>query len=515
MNNKVFSTVLIILFAVSFAGAAVKLPGLFCDNMVLQRDTDVTVWGWAAPGEKVTVSVPDQQADATADAQGNWKVTLKPMPAGGPVEMTIAGADKPITLRNVLIGDVWVCSGQSNMVMSLYGTLGGEAEAVKATNPNIRYFTQTVACSLEPQADCQGKWLLCEPGLARGFSAVAYYFAKEVQTNVNMPIGIICNALNGSVAEAWSSRAALLAEPALKVSLDYWDTYLQKLANSTLTDTYPAMAAWAKAAEQAKAEGKPLPIPPAQALQRDPRTDVNVNHKMATGLYNGTLMPITPFAIKGVAWYQGEHNAWSPAGQYHTLLPAMITCWRQAWGRGDFPFLIVQLPNYMGRQTDPGENSGWTQVREAQAMALRLPNTGLAVTIDVGEAANIHPPNKAPVGKRLGLVALATVYGKTLEYSGPVYTGMTVEGNAVRLRFTHIGGGLVAKDGAPLTGFVIAGKDKKFCWADARIDGETILVFSNDVTEPVAVRYAWGSNPQCNLSNKAGLPTGSFRTDRW
>ncbi|HEY3415238.1 MAG TPA: sialate O-acetylesterase [Armatimonadota bacterium] len=516
MQLRTLAIFLLWLIAVTFAGATVKLPALFSDNMVLQRDANVAVWGWAAPGEKVTISVQGQQVGATADAQGNWRVALKPMPAGGPVELTVAGADKTITLHNVLLGDVWVCSGQSNMNMYLQGTTGWEAEAAQANYPNIRLCTQTAVCALEPRQDVQvtTAWTPCSPEKARYFSAVAYYFGKELHSNLNVPIGLLANPLNGSTAEAWSSRATLAADPELKVTLDYWDTVLQKQAGAMLTDTYPAMQAWVKEAEQAKAEGKPLPIPPAQAFQLDPRTNGNVNYHLATGLFLGTILPITPLAIKGVIWYQGEHNTDRPA-QYRKLLPALITCWRQAWGRDDLPFLFVQLPNYYARQADPNNYSGWTLLREAQTQTLRLPHTGMAVSLDVGEAGNIHPVNKGPVGKRLGLVALATVYGKTLECSGPVYDGMTVEGQTIRLRFTHLGGGLVAKDGEALTGFAIAGNDKKFTWADARIDGDTIVVSCKDITEPVAVRYAWADNPQCNLYNTAGLPTGTFRTDNW
>lgn len=512
MKSAYLSVLVALILFPSFAGATVKLPALFTDNMVLQREVKAPIWGWAAPGEKVTVSIGDQQLATEADAQGRWRVALAPHPAGGPVEVTIAGANT-IMLKNVLFGDVWVCGGQSNMVMSLYGTLGGEAEALKANYPKLRYFNQQAACALEPQTDCVGKWTPCDPAGARGFSAVAYYFGRELQQKLDIPIGLICNSLNGSTAEAWSSREALSADPELKAALDPWDQVLQKYAQAMLEQTLPLLQAWSAEAAKAKAEGKPLPMPPTQNVPRDPRADVNVNYRLATGLFNGTIMPISPLAIKGVIWYQGEHNADRPV-QYRKLLPAMITCWRQTFNQGDFPFLIVQLPNYMAQQTAP-EESSWAMTREAQAMALALPNTGMAVSIDVGEAASIHPLNKAPVGIRLSLVALAKVYGKEIEYAGPVYTGMNVEGNAVRLRFSHLGGSLCTKDNEPLKGFTIAGKDKKFVWADAKIDGDTIVVSSANIPEPAAVRYAWANNPICNLYSKVGLPAGPFRTDSW
>ena len=522
------------------ADAAVRLPALFGDNMVLQRDVPVPIWGWAEPGQEVTVSVAAQRVSATADAAGRWQVTLAPLPVGGPLDVVVIAGKESVALKNVLVGDVWVCSGQSNMQMRLHGSLDWEAAAAKADYPKIRFFNQVAVAALEPQTDIVSEsktgWTVCDPKTVLGLTAAGYYFARDLHTSLDVPIGLVANALNGSTAEAWTSRAALLADPALKTSLDFWERYQQKYATTLLAETIPALQTWAKVAGEAKAGGKPLPMPPLPEQVRfpflsvsdsvlpppppkkmylplDPRTDADVNWRLATGLYNGTILPLTPLAIKGVAWYQGEHNTDYPV-QYRKLFPALITCWRQAWGRGDLPFLFVQLPNYYARTPEPGE-SGWAATREAQAMALALPNTGMAVTIDIGEAASIHPLNKEDVGKRLALVALGTVYGRKIEYSGPVYDGMTVEEGAIRLRFTHVGNGLAAKGGTPLQGFAICGEDRKFVWAEATPNGGTVLVRSAKVAKPVAVRYAWANNPVCNLTNDTGLPAGPFRTDTW
>lgn len=489
--------------------ADVRLPAMFNTGMVLQRDMATPVWGWAAPGEQVTVSLNDQTATATADAAGAWKLALKPMKAGGPFELTVAGRNT-LTIKDVLIGDVWVCSGQSNMEMGLYGATGGLQECQTANYPNMRIFSVGRCGEITPQAECTGKWLTVNAYANNVYCyAAAYYFGKAVHQELGVPIGLVQVAWSGSVAEGWTSRQVLEANPELaplmkktdQIFADYCKDYLEKYG--------PAIRDWMASAEQAKAAGKPLPLPPTRNLPQDPRLRGEAAY-MATLMYNGELYPLMPYGIKGVIWYQGEHNA-DRAVQYKTLFPAMIRCWRDGWGQGDFPFLFVQLPNYMARNPQP-EDGGWALMRECQQAALALPNTGMAVTIDIGEAASIHPLNKADVGKRLALVALATVYGKPIEYMGPTYAGMTVDGDKARLTFTHPGGGLVAK-GGPLKGFSICGDDKKFVWADAVIDGTCVVVSSPQVTKPVAVRYAWANNPECNLYNAAGLPAGPFRTD--
>jgi sialate O-acetylesterase len=541
----------LLLFTGISCGAALRLPGIFGDNMILQRDTNVPVWGWADPGEKVTVSVAGQTKDAVADSNGKWMVKLDPLEASStPQTMTVSSSEisksPNLQIENILVGDVWVCCGQSNMFMYIAGLPNWNAVAAKADYPKIRFMNQAATAALEPQTDLvrvnKNGWEICTPKSVPALTAVGYYFGKELHTTLNVPIGLISNSLSGSVAEAWTSREALQSDPELNVSLDVWDKYLQKYASIMLEQTLPTLQTWAKLAEQAKSSGQPLPMPPTQELLRypvlssnaanpptspnklsfpfDPRTDADVNWRMATGLYNGTIMPLTPFAIKGVIWYQGEHNADHPV-QYRKLLPAMITSWRKAWGQGDFPFLIVQLPNYYAQVPDPQE-SAWAMTREAQCMTLSLPNTGIAVTIDVGEAADIHPKNKLDVGKRLALTALGKVYGQKIGYSGPVYDKMEIQNDSILLHFSHVGSGLVSKDGGQLKGFAICGTDRKFVWANASVvtsassgAADTIVVRSDKISKPESVRYAWANNPVCNLTNDTGLPACPFRTDNW
>ncbi|NOZ24028.1 MAG: sialate O-acetylesterase [Planctomycetes bacterium] len=501
--------------------ADVKLPAVIGDNMVLQRGLDLQIWGWADVGEEVTVQLCDRKATATANDQGKWLVTLKALPEGGPFEMTVKGKNT-ITLKNVLIGEVWVCSGQSNMGMPVRGSSTAEEAIAGAKFPKIRLFKVDLTPSVKPREDCKAEWKLCSPETVPGFSAAGYYFGREIHKELKVPVGLIQNAWGGTPAEAYTSLEALESEPSLKPIADRFKTVLEKVPD--LKDNYgeyfkkwnkafrayrKELFAWRKQVQKAKAEGKKRPRPPKRSK------DMMFGSKNAPSvLFNGMVMPVIPYAIRGAIWYQGEANA-SRAYAYRTLFPTMIKCWRAAWGEGDFPFLFVQLPNFHQPVADPGEST-WAEIREAFAMTLSLPNTGMAVTIDIGEADNIHPKNKVEVGKRLALCALGTVYGKDIVYSGPMYDSMKVEGNKIVVKFKHVGGGLEAKGGV-LKQFAIAGEDKKFVWADAKIKGnDTVVVCSDKVARPVAVRYAWADNPEgCNLYNKEGLPASPFRTDDW
>jgi len=489
--------------------ADVKLPAVIGSNMVLQADMNDPIWGWADPGEKVTVTIGDQKAEATADSAGKWQVRLAAMKAGaGPLEMTVAGKNT-LKLENILVGEVWVCSGQSNMEMSVNRVNGAEKEIADAKFPKIRLFTVTKATADTPLTDCKGQWVECAPETVPGFSAVGCFFGRELHKTLGVPIGLIHTSWGGTSAEAWTSRETLEADPDLKAIIA---RYQQQI------DNYPKakeewekvkdkkLAEWKAAADKAKAEGKPQPSRPNGP--KDPLTSPN----RPSSLYNGMIAPIIPFATRGAIWYQGESNA-DRHVEYRKLFPAMITDWRKAWGEGDFTFLFVQLANYKQRKPEPAD-SNWAALREAQTMTLSLPKTGMAVIIDIGEANDIHPKNKQDVGKRLALAAEAGTYGKTVVYSGPMYESMKVEDDKLRLKFKHVGGGLVAK-GDKLTGFAIAGDDKKFVWADAKIDGDSVIVSAKDVAKPVAVRYAWADNPECNLYNKADLPALPFRTDDW
>ena len=483
--------------------ADVRLPEVFSDHLVLQQGVPVSVWGWAAPGEEVTVSFAGQNIATHAGADGRWMVRLQPLKPGGPAaEMTVTGRNT-LRVRDVLVGEVWVCAGQSNMELSLSQATGGEQEAARAADTQIRFFEYLIKkASAEPLPNVRGRWVVCTPETAARFSAVAYYFGRDLRQATGRPVGLIPATMGGSLAEAWISPVAFQGDKQLAAARTRYEKDIQ----SYLATLRKAVADWEEAAAQARAKGQP--VPPAPPPVPDPQTLPGA----PSSLYNGLVAPIIPLAIAGVAWYQGESNV-PDSEAYRHVLTALIGDWRRAWGQGDFPFLVVQLPNHQARGTLP-EMSLWAELRESQARAMALPRTALVVTIDLGDAVDIHPKNKQDVGRRLALAARAVAYGEKIVYSGPVYDSMTVEGGAVRLRFTHIGGGLESR-GATLFGFVVAGEDKKFVSADAKIEGDTVVVSSRDVAKPVAVRYAWADNPACNLYNKDGLPAPPFRTDDW
>ncbi|MGA2500681.1 MAG: sialate O-acetylesterase [Tepidisphaeraceae bacterium] len=478
--------------------ADVKMPAIFGDNMVLQvMEARTPVFGKADAGEKVTVKFKGQEAAATADDKGQWKVALDARNAGlEPGELSIAGKNT-ITFKNVVAGEVWVASGQSNMEMTVQSSKEFDKEKAAADFPQVRMFTVRKAVSLTPVADVQGQWEVCTPQVVGHFSAVGYFFARELNQQLKVPVGVIHTSWGGTPAEAWTSQEALLADETVK---SIWTDYEKYQAN------YPAMEARFKEAVEAwKAAGSARDKQP-----RGPSPVVGPNSP--ANLYNAMIAPIVGYGIRGSIWYQGESNA-GKAYQYRTLFPTMIKDWRTRWGQGDFPFYFVQLANFMGKDAEPN-NSAWAELREAQTMTLKYPNTGMAVIIDIGDEKDIHPKNKQDVGKRLAQWALKKDYGKNVVESGPLYDTMAVEGNSIRLKFKYPGGGLVAK-GDRLTGFAIAGEDKKFVWADAKIDGDSIVVSSPKVEKPVAVRYGWGNNPDCNVYNKADLPMSPFRTDEW
>ena len=492
--------------AVAPAWADVRLPAVIGDNMVVQQGMAVPIWGWADPDEAVTVNFLGQSKAAKAAACGKWMLKLDPVQAGGPHTITIQGKNT-IVLRNVLIGEVWLCSGQSNMQWTVANSNNSEEEIKAAGYPRIRLITVPVKGTQEPQQDFQGQWAECSPQTVGGFSAAGYFFGRELYKNLDTPIGLIHCSWGGSSCEAWVKRAVLEADPQYQPLLERWDGVAKTYNAEKVKAAFEKqLANWKEKAAAAKAEGKQAPPPP-----RNPGNPLTGQHRPAN-LYNGMLLPLMPYAIRGAIWYQGESNA-SRAYQYRHLFPLMIQNWRRDWDQGDFPFHFVQLANFKAVKQEPGE-SDWAELREAQTMTLQLPKTGQAVIIDIGEADDIHPRNKQDVGRRVALCALAQDYGKDLVYSGPIYKSMEKKDGAMVLRFDHVGGGLVAKDG-PLKGFAIAGNDKKFVWADAKIDGDTIIVSSPQVADPAAVRYAWADNPVCNLYNQDGLPACPFRTDDW
>ena len=487
------------------ASAAITLPSVIGDHMVLQQGIKAPIWGKAGPGETISVEIGKCKKKTVADDEGRWIVDLRKMKAGGPLQMTIRGQSDTITINDVLVGEVWVCSGQSNMQWTVSNSSNAEQEIAEANYPNIRLFYVERKTSGIPLEDCNAAWVACTPETIPGFTALGYYFGREIHKELGVPVGLVHTSWGGTPAEAWTSRPSLEAVPELKPILDRWDGIIKAYPKAKEAHD-KAMEEWRKAAEKAKAEGKPVPDRPSGPAGPDSP------HRPAN-LFNGMIAPLLPYAIQGAIWYQGESNA-SRAYQYRTLFAAMIEDWRQAWQQGPFGFYFVQLANFTDRLPDPGD-SDWAELREAQTMALSLKNTGMAVIIDIGEAKNIHPKNKQDVGKRLALAALAKSYRKRIPYSGPMFETMKVKGDKIELKFDNADGGLVAKGGGSLKGFAIAGADKEFVWADAAIDGKEVIVSSDKVAEPVAVRYAWANNPECNLYNGAGLPASPFRTDDW
>ncbi|GBC98831.1 hypothetical protein HRbin17_01347 [bacterium HR17] len=480
----------------------VRLPALFTDHAVVQRDAPIRLWGTAAPNETVTVTLAGRTATTTADSGGRWQVTLPPLPAGGPFELSVKGQQNEIVVRDVLVGEVWVASGQSNMEWPVALAMNAEQEIAHATDPQIRLFQVPHRVADVPQEEVEGAWQVCAPETVKTFSAVAYFFARELRRHVRVPVGIIQSTWGGTPAEAWTSRSALESDPQLRPLLDRWQKVLADYPEAQKRYE-EQVRRWQEEAEKAKAEGKPVPPRPHPPL--------GPGHPHApSGLFNGMIAPLTKFVLRGVIWYQGESNV-GRAAEYRRLFPTMITDWRKVWGLGDLPFLFVQLANFLAPKPEPSE-SAWAELREAQTFALKLPNTGMATAVDIGDANDIHPRNKQEVGRRLALVARALVYGEHVVYSGPVYERMQVEGNKVRLFFRHVDGGLVCK-GEKLTGFAIAGPNGKFVWAEAVIDGDTVVVWSPQVAQPAAVRYAWADNPEVSLYNREGLPAVPFRTD--
>lgn len=514
--RKILLTVVLLGWGLLFfcggkASAEVTLPSIISDNMVLQAGKPVAIWGKASPGEAVTVRLLSQEKAATADAEGRWRVTLDALESGGPYEMTVSGQNT-IEITNILAGEVWLASGQSNMAMRVQQVNNSEEELAESSYPEIRLFLVPNVTARTPQDDVSGSWVECGPETVNNFSATAYFFGRHLHKNLGTPVGLINSSWSGSLCEAWVSAESLAGLESVQPLLRLWE----KADASVVPEEMEAakkkyeedMAKWRELREKAASTGEPVGRAPRAPF--DPRS----HYQHPSGLYNAMISPLLPYGIKGVIWYQGEGNS-DRAYQYRSLFQTLITDWRGRFGQGDFPFLFVQLPNYREVSPVPTEED-WAELREAQAMALSLPNTGMAITIDVGEAGDVHPKDKQSVGHRLALAARSVAYGEDIVGSGPLYERMEVEGGTVRLYFKHVGGGLVARDTEELTVFAVAGGDRKFVWADARIDGDTVVVSSSEVPEPVAVRYAWQSNPGVvNFYNQEGLPASPFRTDDW
>ncbi|MGA3171008.1 MAG: sialate O-acetylesterase [Chthoniobacteraceae bacterium] len=483
--------------------ADVTLPSLFSDNMVIQQHEKINVWGKADPDESVTVQMGPDTAQTTAGKDGNWEVKLDGLKSGGPYDMTVFGKNS-VTVHNVAIGEVWVCAGESNMEFKTIEARNGQDESVDGDLPMVRVFTVWHNAADEPQSDCDGAWVVCDPNTARNFSAIGFFFARELNRAMRVPIGLIQCTWGGSPIEAWMPRATLEEDPDFLAELDHYNK--AAAAYPQAKAAYDAkLVDWKSAADAAKSAGSPptprpvAPLAPGGARQ-------------PAALYDGMIAPLTRYPICGVLWYQGESNTSHPS-LYRKLLPAMITSWREGWDEGDFPFFYAQLSNFLAPRPEPGE-SRWAELREAQSLALDVPKTGMVVTADVGEPDNMHPPDKQDVAHRFALLAKNEVYGEPdLTTSGPVFSGMRIEDGKAILSFDHADGGLIAKGGKPLKGFQIAPDGGPFVWAGAQISDDQVIVQSKDVPNPTAVRYAWADYPDCTLFNKGGLPAIPFRTD--
>ncbi|BCU78576.1 9-O-acetylesterase [Luteolibacter sp. LG18] len=518
--------------------------------MVLQQGADIPVWGWAAPGEKVWVSLAGNQKAATADTAGNWQVRFSPMKiTREPVTLTVKG-DNTVEFTDVLIGEVWLASGQSNMEFGIQKDADGPENIRSATDPQIRMFFVPWATALEPQSNLaatppdslNGKWQICSPQVMsaqwawNGFSAVGYYFARDLRKATGLPVGMIASYKGGTPAEAWTSVGGLKQDPTLAHHVEEHEKLVAEYPAKNAA--FPALKAeadrqrkaaeseWKQAVEQAKAGGMPEPKRPQIPNPPEP----NGGFSGPGNNFNAMISPLIPYAIKGVIWYQGESNAdnMEEAKEYVRLFPRLITDWREHWAQGDFPFLYVQLASFKPHPPTAVEEAPWPVLREAQLKTLRLPKTGMASAVDVGDANDIHPVHKRSVGERLAMAARQIAYGEQTVAAGPMYEAMERTGDQIRISFKKqpgnqptigvppwIAGGSKPLPTTSLMGFAIAGEDRKFVAADARIQGDSIILSSPEVKLPVAVRYNWATNPSGNLYNPEGLPASPFRTDDW
>jgi sialate O-acetylesterase len=514
------------------AHAEVILPALFGDHMVLQAGVRVPMWGWAAPGEAVTVEFRGERHTVRASASGEWLVYLGPLVAGGPDELRVAGETwrnfsrdhdswappeklrlthlrnygvNVLTIRDVMVGEVWLCGGQSNMEWPVAAVAEAERELAGADRPRLRLFTQDRVVASQPQRFAAGRWAASTAQTVRDFSAVCAVFGQQLQDALGVPVGLLDNSWDGTYIESWIPREALERIPESKPWLELWHQYGRD---------YPAAQAefarrleeWERRAAAAKAAGRPIPASPGQP--RGP------GHKYRPyGLFNGMVAPLAPYGLRGVAWYHGEGNA-ERAAEYETLLVTLIGEWRAAWRSPDLPFLIVQLPNYAQQYAPAG---AWAAIREAQAKAAERTGSHLTVTLDLGDSGDIHPRRKRPFGERLAATALGRVYGRPgFPSMGPVFQTMKVEGPRVRLRFRHAGGLRLRPREDGWSGFLLAGGDRVFHRAArAWLEGEEVLVESPAVPRPAAVRYAWEDDPPSTLTDATGLPAPPFRTDQW
>jgi sialate O-acetylesterase len=488
MLSRTIACLLACLPLASNAFADVQLPGLFSDHMLLQRDAPVRIFGKAQPGEAVTVTFRGQTAQTVTDTLGRWEVWLKPLSPGPAAAMTVAGANT-ITIADVLVGDVWVGSGQSNMQWAVRQADNAETEIAAAKFPQIRLFYVPRKPAAAPVEDVDAKWVVCSPESVGEFSAVLYFFGRQMHQDLKVPMGLIHSSWGGTPIASWISGPSLAGNARLEPFLTYWqNVILQYPANMSRHEQ--ALKKWETAGSQGPRPA--LPMGPGHAHE-------------PTSLYNGMMAPLVKYTIKGALWYQGETEASRAQGQiYGEAMMTLVQDWRRAFGQGDFPFYWVQLANY----GNAAKNGHWMRVQEGQVKATALRNTGVAIINDIGNPTNIHPTNKQDVGRRLAL--LAQNHG-----GHPLYRQFTREGTAIRIWFDNAGTTLKTRGSGPITGFQIAGPDGKYVAAEARIEGATVLVSSADVTNPQSVRYAWDYDPIANLTSATGLPVSIFRTDEY
>ncbi len=497
------------------ASADVRLPKIFGDNLILQQKTNNAVWGFAVPGEKVAVKASwGSEASAVADKIGRWKVLLKTPGHGTGYHLTVQGKNT-LTVRNVAIGEVWLCAGQSNMGWRLSAVFDGAKDAASANYPNLRIFRSERKHSHQPQEDCVAKWAPCAPDSAATCSAVSFYFARKLHQELKIPIGIVVQPYAGTPIEGWMPREIQMNDPRTRKDVEETDkisaAYDITQAKKQLER---AMQRW----KQGERRGKPVL-----------RTPGNWGHQYPGNIFNGMIHPVRPYGIRGAIWYQGERNAKDvpQALNYRRQLTLLINYYRSSWHElsggnvaKDFPFYFTQLPSWTPAQEKPVEHleAAWAVNREMMRLvASEVPNTGMAVSIDTGDVIALHPKNKKPIGLRHAYLALKQVYGKDIVANGPLFKKQTIKGNQINLEFDAVGSGLMTARPGKMNSFAIAGKNRKWHWADAKIKGDAVVVSSTEVSIPVAVRYAWAMNPsQRNLLyNKEGLPASPFRTDSW
>lgn len=483
------------------AWAKLTLAAPFQDGAVLQRDKPVPIFGTSNPEEAITVTFADQKVTAKADASGKWVATLAPLSASAePTEMTIAAGSESLVLQDILVGEVWICSGQSNMAFKVRDVVDAAAEMASADFPQIRQLLIAPKVADEPQTMAQAKWTPASPSTVGNFSAVAYFFAREIHKALGVPVGLVNASLGGTGVEAWMRAEALAADPNFPEVKKRWDEAVTSFPDR-LKEFDIRRAQWAEAKKETEKQGgKFTRIPPRRPLGPGDKNQ-------PSGLFNGMISPLIPYAVRGIIWYQGEHNALRHS-EYASLFRGLIEQWRSDLGQGDIPFYFVQLPNFDHKIDE--SKTAWAFMRDAQTKALSLPETGMAIAIDIGDPSDIHPKNKQDVGKRLGILALAKVYNKGGLSSGPLFDKSHIEGDAIRVTFREAEG--LEIRGTPESVFQIAAADGVFRPATARVEGETVIVSSSAVSNPEIVRYAWMNNPPVVLFNRLGLPAAPFQT---